>query len=214
VGVARRAAAIGAVARVRANGAPVRLVFMGASSAGGAGAALAAARAAVDAEGLGDAVLFNDTWVQYDERAGWLQAADAVISTHRDHLETRFAFRTRLLDCLWAGVPAVVTSGDELAARIAAEDLGAVARPGDAEGLAAGLARVLERGRDAYAPQLRAAARDYEWPRVVAPLSAFLAGEQATGRRRAPLTGAPARPLRRAAQRLTRLARVARSRRS
>ncbi|MDQ3722177.1 MAG: glycosyl transferase family 1, partial [Actinomycetota bacterium] len=51
--------AIRAVARVRARGLPLRLVFMGASAAGGAGAALAEARAVAAREGLGDAVLFN-----------------------------------------------------------------------------------------------------------------------------------------------------------
>jgi glycosyltransferase involved in cell wall biosynthesis len=203
--------AIGAIARLRDRGVPVRLVFMGASDAGGGGVALADARAAVARHDLGDAVLFNDSWVRYDERAGWLQAADAVVSTHRDHLETRFAFRTRLLDCLWAGVPAVVTSGDALAERIAAEDLGAVAAPGDAEGLAAGIERVLGRGRDAYAPRLRAAARDYEWRRVIAPLRAFLAAEtDGAAGRSLPLAGTASRPLRRTARRLTRWVRVLR----
>ena len=204
-------AAIAAVALLRDRGVPVRLVFMGASDAGGGGAALADARAAVARHELGDTVLFNDSWVRYDERSGWLQAADAAISTHRDHLETRFAFRTRLLDCLWAGVPAVVTSGDALAERIAAEDLGAVAAPGDVDGLAAGIERVLERGRDAYAPRLRAAARDYEWSRVIAPLRAFLAAEPGTSAGRSlPLAGTASRPVRRTARRLTRWVRVLR----
>jgi len=205
-------AAIRAVARVRANGIPARLVFMGASTAGGAGAAFSEARAVVAAEGLGDAVLFNDVWVDYEQRGGWLLAADAVVSTHRDHLETRFAFRTRLLDCFWAGVPAVVTGGDELAARIAAEDLGAVAAPGDVGALAAGIERVLERGREAYAPRLRAAAEAYAWPRVVAPLRAFAIGEGGGAAGPGVLAGTAARPLRRTAQRATRLARLARGR--
>lgn len=203
--------AIRALARVRGGGVAARLVFMGASTAGGAGTALAEAQAVVASEGLGDAVLFNDVWVDYEQRAGWLLAADAVVSTHRDHLETRFAFRTRLLDCFWAGVPAVVTCGDELAARIAAEDLGAVAAPGDVEALASGMERVLERGRAAYAPGLRAAADAYAWPRVVEPLVAFLAEGDEDGRPGL-LASRVARPLRRVAQRATRLARVARGR--
>ncbi len=175
-------AAIRAVALVRRHGLPAHLVFMGASAEGGAGSALAEARAVAIDEGVRDAVVFNDRWVDYDDRAGWLLAADAAISTHADHLESRFAFRTRLLDCLWTGLPPVVTAGDELAARIAADDLGAVAPPGDAGALAEGIERVLGRGRESYAPALRAAARDYAWPRVVAPLRAFLAGDGEPGR--------------------------------
>ena len=56
-------------------------------------------------------VYFNDAWVPYKERGGWLLDADCALSTHVDHLETRFAFRTRLLDCFWAGLPVVCTRG-------------------------------------------------------------------------------------------------------
>ena len=59
-------------------------------------------------------VFFNDEWVPYEQRADWLLEADCAISTHEDHLETRFAFRTRLLDCFWARLPIVCTGGDDL----------------------------------------------------------------------------------------------------
>jgi glycosyltransferase involved in cell wall biosynthesis len=206
-------AAIRAVARVRAAGVPVRLVFMGASTAGGAAGAVPEARAVIAEEGLeDDVVLFNDEWVRYDARAGWLLSADAAISTHREHLETRFAFRTRLLDCFWAGLPPVVTGGDALADEIAARDLGAVAAPGDVEGLATGIERVLARGREAYAGGLAAAAERHAWPRAVAPLQAFLARTEPPPRlgRVGPLALPPAVQARRAAQRVTRLARALR----
>ena len=37
----------------------------------------------------------------------YLLDADLAVSAHFDDIETRFAFRTRLLDCLWAGLPVV-----------------------------------------------------------------------------------------------------------
>jgi glycosyltransferase involved in cell wall biosynthesis len=193
--------AIRALARVREAGVPARLVFMGASSAGGAAAAVADARATVAAEGLPeDAVLFNDAWVDYDERAGWLQHADAAVSTHLDHLETRFAFRTRLLDCFWAGLPPVVSSGDALADEIGADGLGAIAPPGDHVALADGIQRVLAGGREAYADALRGAAERHAWSRVVEPLREFLGGD----------SGVSSRPARRLAQRVTRFGRALR----
>ncbi|HEX2160327.1 MAG TPA: hypothetical protein VHF88_00710 [Thermoleophilaceae bacterium] len=206
--------AIRALARVRAHGVPARLVFMGASSAGGAGEALAAARATVLDEGLPEsAVLFNDTWVDYAARGDWLASADAAISTHRDHLETRFAFRTRLLDCFWARLPPVVSSGDTLADEIAAEDLGAVAAPGDLDTLASGIERVLANGRPYYEPALRLAAERHAWSRAVAPLRGFLAAaDQRPPRlaRRNPLDVSPLRGGRRALQRVTRAVRALR----
>ena len=60
-------------------------------------------------------VFFNDTWVEYDDRANYLLESDAGVSAHKLHIETTFAFRTRILDYLWAGLPMVVTEGDSFA---------------------------------------------------------------------------------------------------
>ena len=177
--------AIRAVARLRERRPRVRLVFMGASSAAPAvRASRAAQELAAELGVLGDGVVFHDAWVPYDERAAWLLDADCAISTHVDHLETRFSSRTRLLDCFWAGLPAVCTRGDELAARVEREDLGATVPPGDDEAVAAALERVLDRGRPAYADRLAAAARELAWPAVAAPLVQWL---------RAPAPGAARR---------------------
>ena len=111
-------------------------------------------------------VFFNEEWVPYSERADWLLDADCAISTQLDHLETRFAFRTRLLDCFWARLPIVCTAGDELAHQIERDDLGGVAAEGDVEGVARALERVLTRGRGEYRDQLGAAAHAFQWGQV------------------------------------------------
>jgi glycosyltransferase involved in cell wall biosynthesis len=149
-----------------------RLVFMGRppSDPSGQSAAHAARAEAERLELLGKVVFFNDEWVAYRDRAGWLLDAECTVCTHVDHVEARFAFRTRILDSLWAGLPVVCTAGDELAARVVHEDLGAVAAPGDPAALAEALLRVLERGREAYAPALRQASADYKWRDMAQPL--------------------------------------------
>ena len=149
----------------------VRLVFMGAAAReAGDSATERARKTAAELDPSGTVVHFNSDWVPYEERATWLAQADCAISTHTAHLESRFAFRTRALDCFWAGVPIVCSLGDTLADRVEREGLGEVAAPGDASALAAALEQVLDRGRAAYAPALRAAAADYAWPRVAQPL--------------------------------------------
>lgn len=151
-----------------------RLVFMGAADHPAARRASAQARQAAADSGLLDRVVFfNDRWVSYDARADWLADADCAVATHRDHLETRFAFRTRLLDCLWAGLPVVCTEGDELAALVRSERLGAAVAPGDDAALAAALEEVLRAGRASYAPALERNAAVYRWSRVAAPLVGF-----------------------------------------
>ena len=80
-------------------------------------------------------VFFND-WVPYEQRARYLAEADLGVSTHREHLETHFAFRTRMLDYVWAGLPIVCTRGDVFADLVAARGLGAAVPPGDVDALA------------------------------------------------------------------------------
>ena len=60
-------------------------------------------------------VFFNEDWVAYEDRQNYLLEADVAVSTHLDHVETAFSFRTRILDYLWASLPLVTTAGDALA---------------------------------------------------------------------------------------------------
>ncbi|HVE68350.1 MAG TPA: glycosyltransferase family 4 protein, partial [Solirubrobacteraceae bacterium] len=85
-------------------------------------------------EAAGPRVHFNDGWVAYEARADWLLDADAGVSAHRDHVEARFAFRTRVLDYLWAGLPVLCTEGDALAEAVAERGAGTVLAPGDVGG--------------------------------------------------------------------------------
>ena len=185
-------AAIRAVHEIRARRPGVRLVFMGGSSHPAAREATKGAlELATELELLDRVVFFNDRWVPHRHRGSWLCQAHCAISAHGEHLESRFAFRTRILDCFWAGLPAVVTSGDELAARVERDDLGAVARPGDVEGLARGIEVVLDRGKDHYADRLARAAEDYRWEAVTEPLRDYASRaalrSRDPGGRRAPL---------------------------
>jgi glycosyltransferase involved in cell wall biosynthesis len=168
-----------------------RLVFMAASGAGPAREATQRAKELAGELGLLDRVVFfNDGWVPYDVRGGWLLEANCAVSTHVEHLETRFAFRTRMLDCFWAGLPIVCTRGDELADRVERDDLGETVPPADPERLASAAERVLDSGREAYADALRAAWGDYTWSRVSEPLVRFVteaAPRHGAGRRRRPL---------------------------
>jgi glycosyltransferase involved in cell wall biosynthesis len=77
---------------------------------------------------IDDSVIFND-WVAYDERLSYLQESDAGLSIHKNHLETRFAFRTRILDYIWASLPIISTSGDSMADLVYKENLGYVVEP-------------------------------------------------------------------------------------
>jgi glycosyltransferase involved in cell wall biosynthesis len=173
----------------------VRLVFMGGGSQHPAAKQSAGAARALAAElgALNSIVHFHDGWVPYAERAGWLLQADCGLSSHRDHLETRFAFRTRALDCFWAGLPVVCTEGDDLADYVSREGLGDTCPPGDAGAVAIAVEQVLERGREAYAEPLARAASRFAWQNVARPLLRWI--EEPTAARLGDAPGALKLPL-------------------
>lgn len=198
--------AIRAVAALAERRGDVRLVFMGASTHPAAATAGREARALAESLGLlGSVVFFHDQWVPYEERGAWLLQADCALSTHRDHVEARFAWRTRIVDCFWAGLPVVCTEGDDLAERVSRERLGATAPAGDVEALAAAIDEVLERGRDHYIERCREAAATLTWARVSGPLARWI-GEPA---RASHTNGRGERVPRTAAHRLRRAAYLA-----
>ncbi len=173
--------AVRAIALLRERRPGARLVFMGGSALPAARRATVEAREVAGQLGLLDTnVFFNDEWVPYERRADWLMEADCVLSTQADHLETRFAFRTRLLDAIWAGLPIVCTGGDDLSELIEREGLGALATAGSPESIAAALEQVLAAGRDSFAGRLASVAPRFAWPTVAAPLVGWVTAAQPT----------------------------------
>jgi GT2 family glycosyltransferase/glycosyltransferase involved in cell wall biosynthesis len=148
-----------------------------------------AARKLSDALGLTDKhVFFNEGWVAYEDRQNYLLEADVGVSTHLDHVETAFSFRTRILDYLWARLPVVATGGDTFADLIVKRGLGLTVPAGDVDALEEALFRLLddEAANAACRQQLAEVVADHAWSRVLAPLMAFCRAP-----RRAPDLAAP-----------------------
>lgn len=120
-------------------------------------------------------VFFNEHWVAYSTRANYLLEADIGVSAHLEHIETRFAFRTRILDYIWAGLPMVVTTGDALADMVVERGLGYAVDIGDVEGFAGALLTLSgdTHSRSIFAEAFAKAQHDFAWPNVLKPLIAF-----------------------------------------
>ena len=180
-------AVLRAVDRLRRRVPEVRLVFLGMRHPNPAIPQMAVAaelQAASERLGLtGKHVFFNPGWVPYERRADFLLDADVAVSTHLDHIETRYSFRSRVMDYIWAGLPMVLTGGDTLAAEVASEGLGVAVPAGDEEALEAGLARML--AEPPPAERFMKVAERYRWDRVAQPLAEFCRSP-----RRAPDMGA------------------------
>jgi len=123
----------------------------------------------------GSHVFFNDDWTDYDERQNYLLEADVGVSTHLDHVETAFSFRTRILDYMWANLPIVATAGDALAGVVEERGIGLTVPPGDVDALEAALFRLLDDAdlHQACRDELARVAPEYRWSKVLEPLLAF-----------------------------------------
>jgi glycosyltransferase involved in cell wall biosynthesis len=174
---------IRATERLRDDGLPVHLVFLGLGRPAlepdripsAAGAAVAFARE----RGLeGSCVHFNDGWVPYEERGAYLLEADLAVSAHHDHLESRFSFRTRVLDHLWAGLPTVATEGDSLADLIEHRGAGATVGAEDDEAFARACRELLgdEERLERAGEAARALAATLRWSETARPLIEYCRG--------------------------------------
>ena len=161
----------------------IKLVFLGGRHPSSAVDQMAMYTRAVDrATALrlaGKNVFFNDGWVPHADRRRYLLEADVGVSAHFDNLETRFAFRTRLLDCFWAGLPVVCTGGDALGELIRERDAGIVLPARDVEGWSAALTSLAESAtqREHYRERIGSLRADFTWERVCAPLVELVVGD-------------------------------------
>ncbi|TFC27311.1 glycosyltransferase [Cryobacterium sp. TMT1-3] len=175
---------IRAVAHLTVRHPTIRLFFMGVKHPNPAVPemeAVAAARVLSEQLGLtGKNVFFNESWVPYSDRQDYLLEADVGVSTHFQHVETTFSFRTRILDYLWAGLPIVTTEGDSFGSLVEKESLGASVPERDQAALESALERFL------FDVEAIATAREnvsrvrqsFTWDKALAPLVEFCRNPQ------------------------------------
>ncbi|MEZ4708388.1 MAG: glycosyltransferase [Caldilineaceae bacterium] len=125
--------------------------------------------------GLTDRHVFFNDWMPYAERHNYLLEADIGVSLHLEHIETRFAFRTRMLDYIWAGLPVLATRGDGLSQALAAGGLAHLVEPRDVDGVAQAILHMLaepnirQKNHDAFSR----IATTYHWSAAARPLLNF-----------------------------------------
>ena len=186
---------IRAVGRLAESRDDVKLLFLGkthpSNSVGAMSMADEAVRLAAELGLDGRSVFFNESWVPYEERLAWFAEADLGVSAHRDSLEARLAFRTRLLDHIASGTPLVVTRGDVLADLVRSRGLGRVVEPGDVGGWVGALIELLddERAYAAARAAVVAAQKESSWDRIGGSLAALIDHVGSSSPRRSPQGG-------------------------
>ncbi len=125
--------------------------------------------------GLKNKCVFFGDWIPYFKRVDFLMAAHVGVSTHLPHLETRFSFRTRILDYIWAGLPILCTEGDSLAELVANRGMGITVPPGDLQAISSALLRLLtEDGFHKHCKEnIAATAVEMTWEKIAKPLVSY-----------------------------------------
>lgn len=170
---------IRAIARIAESHPNVRLFFMGVKHPNPnvpEMEAVARSRVLASQLNLTDKnVFFNENWVPYEDRQNYLLEADLGVSTHFQHIETTFSFRTRILDYLWAGLPIVTTEGDSFGDLVRTEGLGASVPEQDVDALVAEIGRLLYSEADTQLARENVARvrEEFVWEQAMQPLLEF-----------------------------------------
>lgn len=120
-------------------------------------------------------VIFNMDWVEYNDRQNFLLEAHSGVSCHFDNLETRFSFRTRILDYLWARLPIIATEGDYFAEEIINHKLGLVVKFNDVDSVKNAILKIVD-DKNFYnecKKNISEYREQYKWNVVTKPLEAF-----------------------------------------
>jgi GT2 family glycosyltransferase/glycosyltransferase involved in cell wall biosynthesis len=123
-----------------------------------------------------NSIFFVEDWINYEDRAQFLLSADFGVSAHKEHIETQFSFRTRLLDHFWTGLPTISTTGDALAEVIEANKAGLTVQISDIDGWVSALSSMIsdESLRKTFKSNSLQLSQNYTWNKVLEPLYKFI----------------------------------------
>jgi glycosyltransferase involved in cell wall biosynthesis len=118
-------------------------------------------------------VIFND-WTPYYDRGCYLSEADISVICHPAHIETRFSYRTRIRDLIWAGVPIITTQGDTMSDLVEYKCIGSTVPAEDPIALASAIEKLLSvGGKKTFAPAFEALRNEMRWDKAILPLVQF-----------------------------------------
>ena len=122
-------------------------------------------------------------WVQFHDRGDWYLDADMTILANQPGLENAVAWRTRVIDYLWARVPVATNGGDPIGEELIAAGAAVRIDAADPRSTAASIAAVLQDpAAKAVMRQRCGALREkYLWPAVVGPLVEAIGGSTTAG---------------------------------
>jgi len=127
--------------------------------------------------GLADRFVFFLDWTEADLRFDYLLESDATLSFYYNNIETRYSYRTRLVDNIATEVPPIVTDcGDSFSKIIKEFELGEILPPGNVDAAVNSIMRIIDDRnlRREYSRNLKKFTQKMYWEFVLSPLMEFL----------------------------------------
>ena len=126
---------------------------------------------------LNRSVFFNFDWVDYEDTVNYLSEADIGVCTYFNNIETRFAFRSRYADLLWAQLPIICTEGDVWAEEVTSRPLGVAVPERNEDALVNAILRLADDRQfvQQCKENLREDRERYRWDRVLERLTRYCA---------------------------------------
>lgn len=114
-------------------------------------------------------------WLPYDIRGSMYLEANCGVLTYRKGLENLLSFRSRIVDCIWGGLPLILTEGNQLADLVRTREAGVTVRAEDSSDIAAKMETFVSSPelRDSMASNCRNLASLFGWDSVIRQLNEF-----------------------------------------
>jgi glycosyltransferase involved in cell wall biosynthesis len=120
---------------------------------------------------LNQSIFFNKNWIPYEERHNYFLESDVGISTHLEHFETRFSFRTRILDYIYFNLPILCSTGDFFESYIEKNSIGITVTPSDREELKNAILSVGDKKlRENFKKNIVSVEKEFYWDSLLLPL--------------------------------------------
>ncbi len=171
--------AIRAVVKASESRSDLRLVFPGSLHPNpqleGMKTLLNAARSLATELGVIDKVVYFGDWVPYELWPSVLMESDLALSFDRDTYETHLAYRARILDCIWAGLPVVTTGSDVLSVLVEQNKIGSriSLADGNIEHVTTEMLQWLSLPRALLEPKFARVREALSWEACIAPLVSY-----------------------------------------
>lgn len=128
--------------------------------------------------GLLDKTVFFGDWVQYQDWQNVLLESDLALSLHFDTLETQLAFRSRVLEYIWANLPTITTKGDATSDLIQQYGIGVTVDFEDEQMVADAVLSFLNKRDGVLDDKFQKAKINLTWENVAKPLIEFCRNPQ------------------------------------